>query len=193
MGFIPKNIKRHIISMDNASNGELQNGQRDRAHFIIRLNMKDWTGFALDLTGAQYGWLEPVVNLKDYMDEKMEIQSVGLAKFGTLRERVLEMSTEGKENINSVTLNNLRISRILKKEVITWQVKEGNMMVRDMCRLDHQKFERKQKEFLGYMEKKLRERVEEERQEYFDAFEGAGGKPDPEDGDGGLEEPIRGA
>lgn len=188
MTFIPQNIKRPIVSMNDANNEKLKEGQTTFPHIALRLNMKDWTGFALDLSGAQYGWFEPVVNFTDYMNDRIRLDSFGAARFGTLRERITSKYGERGTIFDALTMNNDRASKILKWEMISWEIEEKNMMVIEMCKLDQMTFEKKQKELLGFMEERLEEHLEEERERYFDAFEGTGKKPDPEEGDGGLEQ-----
>jgi len=65
---IPKNHKREVIAIDD----DCATGQVVGSHSIIKLTLKyGGESYALDLTGAQYGYYDPITPWPDYLNTQV--------------------------------------------------------------------------------------------------------------------------
>lgn len=70
LGIIPKGIKRATAFCDEK--GNVKDNMINFNHMVTRIDMKDGVSYILDMTGAQYGWPEPILNFTDFNENRVK-------------------------------------------------------------------------------------------------------------------------
>lgn len=111
----------------------------DYKHTIIRVTMKDGGTFALDMTGAQYGWSEPVTPWQLYSTSRVrEIKEV--TPFGGTRVSYKRAHNDSKhrEWIHGMMEN---FAEIVDHAVAQWV--SGNLSSHELLRLPEHEFQKR--------------------------------------------------
>ena len=130
---IPKNHKREVVAVDDMC--EL--GQGIGSHSIIKLTLKyGGESYALDLTGAQYGYYDPVTPWSEYLTTRVS----GLKsnkpphKLGKSKEWHLRQVREREKDIVWAVMHlNSVASQTIMDTLLAWE-KEQQVTVQDMLR-----------------------------------------------------------
>jgi hypothetical protein len=96
--------------------------------------------YVLDLSGAQYGWYEPVTTWEAFVTSRVRsFVHPGIQSFGTYRKEFLAMSN-GSDFHGSVAKINGHISPEIKRLTQSWE-KEQNLMLEKVLRMDDEALE----------------------------------------------------
>ena len=128
----------------------------DYQHNIFRITTRNGEVYALDMTGAQYGWTECIVPWKIYADSRVrEVKNV--VSFGGTR---VWSNTEAKKMggqhqwVHSIRM---LFAQVVDGAVMLWQ--RGNMLTTDLFRLPEQDFQKKQASLLDAVEELLQREI----------------------------------
>ena len=166
---VVKNKKLEMIAVDIQDNVQ----DTDFEHEFLKVRLMDGgEEFALDLSSAQYGYFEPVVPWREYLQTHVLrlVTRQHFNYFGGAKQRLL--AERGHEDINGIVANlNAESSQELFSSTKDWE-KENGMTILKMLKLPREEFEMKQKllvafiaENLGQYHAWLKERCEKDKAE----------------------------
>ena len=138
-----KNSKRELILID--VNGNENN--IDYTHKLFRNTLK-YSGevYALDLSGAQYGYYDPVTPFETYLEDRSRAIVVPENPyFGRTRDALMKRLPG---SIESVILMNHLVYPYLKLELSNWE-KESRISVHRILRYPQEKFTLERQKLLG--------------------------------------------
>lgn len=126
----------------------------DWAHTVIRITTKSEETYAVDMTGAQYGWRESVIPWQQYNNSRMRmIKEVGA--FGNTRiyckTRAKKMG-ERHEWIHSIRE---RFAQLVDGAIAGWQ--KNNISLSDLLRLPEHEFQERQASLLSFIDECLQQ------------------------------------
>jgi hypothetical protein len=137
-----KNSKRELILVDNGKESHI-----NCTHKLFRVTLKD-SGevYALDLSGAQYGYYDPVTPFETYLEDRARAIVVPENPyFGRTRDALMERLPG---SIVSVILVNRLVYPYLKLELSNWE-KESRISVHRILRYPQEKFTLERQKLLG--------------------------------------------
>jgi hypothetical protein len=148
--FNPKNSKRETIAIN--SSGEEGCHTRDCLHTCLRVTLNSGELYALDMTGAQFGYFEPVTPWKEFYENRVRSFSVvnGVEDFGWWKNHLEERfgaSVAGKNGLLSLHVEG---SKSLIVDTLDWE-KETDQTVQQMLTLPESQFKIKQQELIDYI------------------------------------------
>lgn len=159
-----KGTRRGVMTVDK--HGVKQKVEVTFDHNIIKVVLKDKTSYALDLTGAQYGYFEPVTNWVDYYETRVkEIVTVSGSgtNFGRVKALLVVFAGSNTESMTeNVVYNNQKAALRLVPGVQAWEDRVG-MKVRDICKIPEVEFAAKQENLVAMIEFVLDQFLEELR------------------------------
>lgn len=141
-------IKVTCINADGSSDAEELN------HTALRIELpNDACLFALDLSGAQYGFLDPLLPLEGYIDDRVE-SCYPLRDFGQTYEELDEKSNLRGFDNRLLGFNQHVASLALKPAVVSWERKSGKN-IQELLDSSSSSLEVGKKEILGVVSEKL--------------------------------------
>ncbi|PMD46812.1 hypothetical protein L207DRAFT_577655 [Hyaloscypha variabilis F] len=159
---IPKNHKREVIAIDD----DCVTGQGVGSHSIIKLTLEyGGESYALDLTGAQYGYYDPINPWPDYLNTRvLSFQSNKPPQcFGQLKEwHLCEVRERNKDMVWAVMHLNSVASKTIMGTILAWE--EGQKVtVQEMLRQPLQTYLALQEELIGSIAKTLEDFMQDAR------------------------------
>lgn len=162
--------KRHLVSVFGGTTDP-----NDYMHIILKVSLVHNGGeFIIDLTGAQFGWLEPVIPFKEYMHSRVESWDVlnqYWFGFSQLEADKVMRSPEDQytpDAFSAHVLSKTRVSILSTME--TWLSQNG-LTVESLMKLDHAPFQAKESDLMKNIEGSLQNRIKEVAEELSDEFE----------------------
>lgn len=131
-----------------------------RRHDVLQITLRNKEVYALDMTGAQYGWPVPAAMSWDtFMEERVEIIKEN-RKFGEtaqalqVEEAAAATSDRDARRHYQVMDEMKQCFNILFKK---WQYRQGNnfSLLKDMLRLPEEEFKRKQASLFEFMNERM--------------------------------------
>ena len=118
-------------------------------HRILQVTLRNGSHYALDVSGHQYGYNEPVVPWALYVDSRVEsIQN--FKAFGNWEMEVLsDESCNGIEPYNEVRQFNKYLASILNETLVDWQ--KSNLPLSALLKLPKDAFNQKQLELIEFV------------------------------------------
>ena len=146
--FVPKPSRVKIIT-NYLDGGETSNAAY--RHSIIKITLQNGEKYALDISGAQYGYLEPLSSWKCYTDTRVQdIEEIKPLGYHRKRSKFLWKPEPG---CNGVKTCEEEIAEVINGAIEKWQ--EANGKLRDMLRLHEDMFIRKRGELFCCIEESL--------------------------------------
>jgi hypothetical protein len=133
-----KNRKRHLVLVTHDGAED----KTDYEHTVLKVKLQhNDERYILDLTGAQYGFFEPIVPASQYetLNVKTYITTFGGDDFGETKKTVVTWSKYKGVVGSSIELNAM-ISKCLMKGAEAWE-KEHSMTISMLLRLKDDEFE----------------------------------------------------
>ena len=166
-----KNAKHDLLRVyPNAGDPKID--ATDYHHNIIKITMKTGEVYALDMTGAQYGWTECIVPWKTYVESRVrEVKKV--VPFGETK--VSSNMDAKKKGGQYQWVHGIKVlfAQIVDGAVMLWQ--RGNILTTDLFRLPEQEFQKKQASLVDAVEELLqKEKSFQESQGSFESKAGFG-------------------
>lgn len=142
----------------------------DYNHDIIKITTRTGEIYALDMTGAQYGWTECIVPWSHYVKSRVrEVKNV--VPFGETKVWCLKRAKETGGQYKTVHDIKVLFAQVVDCAVMFWQ--RANILTTDLFRLPEQEFQKKQASLLDAVEELLQK--EKAFQESQGTFESKGG------------------
>jgi hypothetical protein len=123
----------------------------DFDHQVLKLTMNG-TGeqYVLDLSGAQYGWYEPIIAWGEFVQSRARAMvQPGTQSFGTRREKFLSKRT-GKDQEAIIAKINGTLSPELKRLTQEWE-KQHNLTVEKALRLGDEALKESRKGLVNHI------------------------------------------
>jgi hypothetical protein len=159
---IPKNHKREVIAIDD----DCATGQGVGSHSIIKLTLKyGGESYALDLTGAQYGYYDPVTTWPDYLNTRvLSFQSNKPPQcFGQLKEwHLREVRERNKDMVWAVMHLNSVASKTIMDTILAWE-EDQKVTVQEMLRQSLQTYLAIQEDLIGSIAKTVEDFMQDTR------------------------------
>lgn len=132
------------------------NGYKDKNstynHAVIKLTLNNGEQFALDISGAQFGYLMPLVPWNQYLNARVD--SVTQTKhLGYHRRRSKFLVKPDEEGNGGVKTCNEEVAEVINTGIEKWQKK--GIRLKDMLRLQDSAFIPKRDEFLRFIEESI--------------------------------------
>ena len=125
-----------------------------QGHAIVQLTLKNSDIYAIDITGAQYGYYDPVIPWDLYVASRVEsiqeIQALGSIEECRRRMRKAMQVTGRTKTIEE------EIADVFSAAEEAWQVENGSLS--EMLKLPEDHFVAKQAELLEFVDGRVRER-----------------------------------
>ena len=142
----------HDLLLVYLSAGNLKVDATDYPHTIIKVITMNGEVYALDMTGAQYGWTECIVPWKVYVESRVR-EFKDVVPFGgtKVRSNMTAKTTGGHfEQVHGI---NVLFAQVVDAAVMFWQ--RCNILTTDLFRLPEQDFQKKQASLLDAVEEFL--------------------------------------
>ena len=142
----------------------------DYHHNIIKIITRNGEVYALDMTGAQYGWTECIVPWQIYVESRIrEVKDV--VPFGGTKVCSNMKAKETGGQYQRVHNIKVLFAQVVDGAVMLWQ--RGNILTTDLFRLPAQEFQKKQASLLDAVEELLqKEKAFQESQGSFESKRG---------------------
>ena len=164
-----KNAEHDLLRV-YSNEGDPKIDATDYHHNIMKIVTRNMEVYALDMTGAQYGWTECIVPWKIYVESRVR-ELKNAVPFG-------ETKVWGNMNAKETggqyqRVHNIKVlfAQVVDGAVMLWQ--RGNTLTTDLFRLPEQVFQKKQASLLDAVEELLQK--EKAFQESQGSFEIKGG------------------
>ncbi|KAI9737478.1 MAG: hypothetical protein M1834_009633 [Cirrosporium novae-zelandiae] len=128
-------------------------------HVVLKVLLKNGEEYALDLTGAQYGYFETVIPFNEYKQSRV---GTGVIRenmvFGARKRIYTDVKKTCISNGNDITLllTYEKFAAAFNQAVRDWQ-KDNNLELSDMLKLPEEGFVEMQEHFLSDVKKRLGE------------------------------------
>jgi hypothetical protein len=125
-------------------------------HTILRVELKSGKEYAVDLSGAQFGWHEAILLWDEYVEKRVkEIDAKKTSGFGA-RKKARETEWSKGTNVHTIACmaNGNRFTKRMGEILEGWGKEEGKT-VRDVLRLEKESFEREYEGLLGLIDGEL--------------------------------------
>lgn len=166
-----------MITIDN------QGGEHDEyveyEHEIFQVSMKDGLSYALDFTGAQYGYFEPLINWDDYCKERVKepVSTNGSGQyFGHRKQRWEKEVMGGKSTVALIGHNNQEACQCLKYTAEAYEKMPGLTTILEMCKQPEKEFIARQKVLFQLVAIGLKGDLEQTSQLYERDLDERGGR-----------------
>ena len=162
---VVKNAKHDLIRVyTNAENDHIN--RTNKYHTIIKITTRTGEVYALDMTGAQYGWTECIVPWEVYVESRVE-EVIDVFSFGGIKVWC-NMDTEKRGGrYKWVCGIKVLFAQVVDGAVMLWQ--KGNMLTTNLFRLPEQDFQKKQASLIDSVEELLqKEKASQESQGSFE-------------------------
>lgn len=131
-------------------------GYRDKNseynHAVIKLTLNNGDQYALDISGAQFGYRTPLVPWNQYFDTRVD--SVAQTKYlGDHRRRSKFLVKPDEDGNGGMKTCNEEVAEVINAAIEKWQKK--NIKLKDMLRLQDSAFFSKREEFLRSIEESI--------------------------------------
>ncbi|KAL9098419.1 MAG: hypothetical protein Q9163_005916 [Psora crenata] len=147
----PKNNRRHIVTQCLSGNQDSNTAYR---HSIVKITLKSGDQYALDVSGAQYGYPNPLTPWGRYFETRVEyIEATKSLGHHKRFHRYLERPEQGCEGIKTC---NEEIAGVINSAIEKWQ--SENTKLKDMLRLQEEAFRHKREEFFASVEKSIEDK-----------------------------------
>jgi len=167
---IPKNHKREVMAVA-LSGGD---GPELYHHSIIKLNLKGTReSYALDLTGAQYGYYNPITPWQEYAEARVQsfLASGSRQYFGKLKDwHIRELERKEKGTLCLIVNLNMVASGALMGIIKYWE-KDRKMTLGELLKLSLDKYRVQKGLFMAILACALKDILEERKKEDFKARE----------------------
>ena len=121
-------------------------------HAVIKLTLNNGEQYALDISGAQFGYRTPLIPWTQYFDSRVD--SVTQTKhLGDHRRRSKFLVKPDEEGNGGVKACNEEVAEVINTAIEEWQKKD--IKLKDMLRLQDSAFTSKQEEFLRSIEESI--------------------------------------
>lgn len=109
---------------------------RDVQNFFLVVKLKHGgEKYALDLSGAQYGFYEPIAPFQSYVSRNFQITLDGANNFGNMKRMAMRAADGSQGSINkAVVCLNASASTALKDAVVSWE-KHNETTFKDVLKL----------------------------------------------------------
>ena len=122
-------------------------------HCIIRITLKNGEEYALDISGAQYGFPQPLSPWKHYIDA--HVQNIEDVKPLGYHRKQFKFVRKPERGCNGVKTCDEEIAEVVNAAIEQWQKANGKL--RDLLRLHEGMFIRKRGALFQFIEEKLDE------------------------------------
>ena len=132
-------------------------------HEILRVDMKNGESYALDLTSAQYGFLETIVPYAEYMKTRVKEVDAHHALGSTIKLMRDDFLRSDPDLGYKIWTYNERFTNEINASMDHWQKHIGNLTLSAMLKLPQKEFETKRADLIEhilYDLKWLKERYE---------------------------------
>ena len=145
---LTKNHRRRFINVDvPPSHG---NDNTAYGHEVLRITLNNSEKYALDIAGAQYGQLTPIMPWDIYAQSHVE-DLVRSLDFGSTRERMTSsMYCNGSTDIHLQKNFNKLLSESMDAMIKEWQ--DSNITLPAMLKLSEQAHLQKRSEFFKFLD-----------------------------------------
>ena len=148
---VVKNAEHDLLRV-YSNEGNLNIDATDYRHKIIKIVTKTGEIYALDMTGAQYGWTECILPWKIYVESRVRELKDAVPFGGTkVWGNMMAKETGGQYQ----RVHNIRVffAQVVDAAVMLWQ--RGNILTTDLFRLPEQDFQKKEASLLDAVEELL--------------------------------------
>ena len=159
-----KNAEHHLLRV-YSNEGDPKIDATDYHHKIIKIVTRTGEIYALDMTGAQYGWTECIVPWNIYVESRVrELKDAvpfgGTKVWGNIKAK----ETGGQyQRVHDIEVF---FAQVVDGAVMLWQ--RGNILTTDLFRLPEQDFQKRQASLLDVIEELLqKEKAFQESQGSF--------------------------
>ena len=157
-----KNSKHDLLRV-YPNDGAPKIDTTDYRHIIIKITTRTGEVYALDMTGAQYGWTECIVPWKLYVESRVrKVEKV--VPFGETKVWYYKRANDIGGQYEWVSCIHELFAEVLDGAVVFWQ--RSNITATNLVRLPEQEFQKKQASLLDAVEDLL------ERQKAFRKSQG---------------------
>lgn len=143
-----KNKRRQLIKIDVLGTENCD----DCRHVVLSVTFRCGKRYALDISGAQYGYYEPVIPWDLYVNTRVG-SILEFFEFGEWQSRMRpESSLDGTTYDECIMWLNNKAAMVLNAALVDWQKEERTIPFNTMLKLSEDAFHQRQSEFIKFIE-----------------------------------------